>query len=254
MFRVLFTSMMLTACTNEPLLEGQVLDVWEQPIEGAMVVMADHTERPLTDSAGRFSLPYTPGKHKIKAGREGYIQDHMEVELAEEPVSGRITFTLYPKPKDAGFYAVGGDDYQRLEPIPISQVGADLEQYRGIESVGNTTIDATPLRVVFHTPLKRDQVSRLDLELYQLDVGGTVPVTGPTGVTEVPLNLYIAKNKVDFELVPLRSRSDYLLKTEAALEPGTYAFTTQAMLSSRNAEAFREIPEPLRVAYAFQVR
>jgi hypothetical protein len=251
----LLVPLMLAACSQDLRIEGQVIDIWSNPVEGATVVMEGESERPLTDSNGNFSLPATPGAHKIKAGRDGYIQDHVDIEVADGDDLPRPVFKLYPKPEEAGFYVVGSSSYQRLEPESVVQLGgAAFQPIRGIREVGDAVVEGSKLRVLFHTPLKMDQVMRLGVQLHSLEYVHEAEMSGGVEPTLVAVNLY--KSVVDVETVvtPLRSRNDYLIESKADVTPGQYAFDTQGLLTPGHDEAFGQIPEPLRVAYPMQVR
>lgn len=252
---ILAGSLLLGACTTERRLEGQVVDVWGNPIEGATVVMEGQSERPLTDRYGRFSLPLAAGDHKMKAGREGYIQEHMELEVPEGAAdTPKPVFKLFPKPVEAGFYVIGAEEYERLEPKPIVQVGGELQAFRGLATVGETEMEGSRIRLLFHTPLKMDQVMRLGLELHKLEFVHQAEMTGPLAKTRVDVNLWTSAGTVPIDIKPLRSRNDYLVETQEPVEPGAYAFDTQGMLTTRSADTFKEIPEPLRVAYPVELR
>jgi hypothetical protein len=247
--------LVLVACTAEPRIEGRVLDIWDNPVEGATVVMEGVPERPLTDSSGRFSLPAVTGPHKIKAGREGFIQEHQDVDLAEgAPPPKDVLFRLYPKPEEAGFYVIGNDAYVRVEPQAVLQFGSDLQVIHGVHEVGETTIEGSKLRVLFHTPLKLDQVMRLGLQLHRLEYTREARMVGTIDMQDVAVNLWTAAEDVPTEVSPLRSKNDYLIESKDPVAPGAYAFDTQDLLDNKDAEAFKEIPEPLRVAYAMQLR
>jgi hypothetical protein len=244
----------LAACSREPRLVGQVVDIWGEPVEGATVVLDQLSERPLTDKNGKFDLPALPGAHKIKAGREGYIQEHQEVTVVEGEPPPKVLFELYPKPEEPGFYAVGDDRYLRLEPEPVYQRGGELESVRGIKSLGEASLQGTSLRVVFHTPLKMDQVMRLVLGLHQLEHVASMNMIGPFGPTAVDVNLWESKKEVDIHIEPMRSRTDYLITSTGTLDAGGFAFDTQKLLTAGDLETFKEIPEPLRVAYPVEIR
>ena len=245
----------LASCAREPRLQGVVLDIWDNPVAGATVVMDDLPERPLTDRNGKFDLPYLPGKHKIKAGHQAYVQEHQEVEVPPDPAtSEKILFHLYKKPERAGFYVVSTADYVQLEPQHVVQKGGDVELVRGMERIGDSFVEGSKLKVLFHTPLKTDQVHRLGLRLHKLSYVDSIDMTGPTEVEKVPVRLYVSDVEVPIQVTPLRSRHDYLIEAKDALPAGEYALDHQDLLAGKDREAFQEIPEPVRKAYPITVR
>jgi hypothetical protein len=120
------------ACdTTTQMIEGKVVDIWGNPIEGATVMVVGGTERPLTDADGRYRIAKTTGPLQVKAGRKGYIQDHEEFEVKPgEDVAGPL-FELFPKPEEAGFFVVGAGKYVKLAPSTVYSVGNALAQFRG---------------------------------------------------------------------------------------------------------------------------
>ena len=104
----LLALLLLGACTTPPTIDGKVVDIWGEPIEGATVLMVGQGERPLTDHEGRYSFSVKPGEHEIKAGKEGYIQAHTTLDVAAEgDAPAGPVFELYKKPEVAGFLTKG---------------------------------------------------------------------------------------------------------------------------------------------------
>ena len=244
----------LIACGTPPTLDGKVVDIWGTPIEGATVMMVGQAERPLTDAEGNYHLSLLEGRHQIKAGREGYIQDSTEVDVAAGQTPPGPLFQLYPKPKEYGFYVIGPGAYSRLEPAEVVSVGNILRSHRGLKDVGDAFQEGTSLRVLFHTELKLDEIMRLGLELHQLDFVRQAELTGPIAAQMVDVNLYVSKREIPIEVKPLRSRTDYLVTSSEALEPGYFAFQTQELLNPADGDRFNQIPEELRVVFPFEVR
>jgi hypothetical protein len=174
------------------------------------------------------------------------------VDGADPPVHPLLQ--LYKKPEQAGFYVIGTEDYQRLEPQPLVQLGNDLRTLRGLHEVGDIVVEGSKIRVLFHTPLKMDQVMRLGLQLHRLEYQRETQMVGSVEMQTIAVNLWTSAQLVDTQVEPLRSRNDYLIESKTDVEPGAYAFDTQGLLSGQDAESFKEIPEPLRVAYAMEVR
>ncbi len=246
--------LLLAACGSPPTLDGKVVDIWGNPIEGATVMMVGQPERPLTDVEGNYHLPLIEGKHQVKAGREGYIQDSVEVEvLAGEDPPGPL-FQLYPKPKEYGFYLVGPGAYAELAASEVVTVGNVLRSHRGLKELGEASMEGTTMRVLFHTELKLDEIMRLGLELHALDFVREAELTGPIQNQMVDINLYVSKKELPIEVKPLRSRTDYLITSTEPLEPGAYAFQTQELLNPKDPARFNQIPEELRVVFAFEAR
>ncbi|MEQ1503401.1 MAG: carboxypeptidase-like regulatory domain-containing protein [Myxococcota bacterium] len=253
---LLLLPLSLWGCETAPeTIEGKVVDIWGNPIEGATVMVVGGTERPLTDADGRYRIPRAVGPIQVKAGRKGFIQDHREFEVKEgEPATGPL-FELFPKPDDAGFYVVATGRYVKLEPRPVKSVGNALQQFRGVDAIGEAVVETEKPRVVFHTDLRQDEIMRLGLELHRLEFVQEASIPGPVGSATVAVKLFVDKIDVPVEFEPLRSKTDYLLTPKEPLEPGVYALQTQELLSAdASKEAFEAIPPELRVVFPFEVR
>jgi hypothetical protein len=244
----------IVACGTPPMLDGKVVDVWGNPIEGATVMMVGQTERPLTDPEGNYHLTPVEGRQQIKAGREGYIQDSAELEIAAGKPPLGPTFQLYPKPSEYGFYVVGPGAYSKLEAAEVVSRGNILRSARGLREVGEAYQEGSRLRVLFHTELKLDEIMRLGLELHKLKYMEKAELTGPIANQTVDVDLWISEREVPVEVKPLRSRTDYLIASNEELQPGYYAFQTQGLLDPKDTDRFNQIPEELRVVFPFEVR
>ncbi len=255
MHSVLTTALMIAGCSTAPVLEGKVVDIWGQPIEGATVMVVGQRERPMTDGEGRYRIARVVGRYEIKAGRNGYIQDHTEFEVTAAGDQLAPTFELYPKPDDAGFYAVTTGQYRELVHQPVRSVGTSLKSFRGIESFGELRVETTRPQIVFHTDLRHDEIIRLGLELHRLDYVRKAELKSPLAATEVSVNLYVDGGRIPIDLQPMKSSTDYMITTTEPVEPGIYAFQTQDLLSAGGAaDRFQQIPEELRVVFPFEVR
>lgn len=251
----MFSLLLLAACETKPdLLEGKVVDVWGNPVEGATVMVVGGTERPSSDADGRYKIIRPPpGMVQMKAGRQGFIQDHKEFEIGTSRDIVVPPFELYPKPEEAGFFAVATGKYLKLEPRPVVSVGNALEQFRGIGTLSDASLETEQPRIVFHTDLRHDELMRLGLELYRLKYVGDAQIPGPLGSTNVSVNLYTADHSHPIDIEPLRSKTDYLLTPKERLPAGIYALQTQGLLTS-DATTFNNVPEELRVVFPFEIR
>ena len=79
-------------------------------------------------------------------------------------------------------------------------------------------------------------------------------VPGVTGATPVKVNLYVAKDTVKFDLKSLPTEDTYLITPREKLGPGTYAFDTEGMLTTKDVDALDKTPTEMRVAYPFEVK
>lgn len=244
----------LAACESTSMIEGKVVDIWGNPIEGATVMVVGGTERPLTDADGRYKIARTEGALQIKAGRKGYVQDHRELAVKPGETPAGPVFELYPKPEKPGFYLVATGRYQPVPQRRVEAVGNALKTYRGVEDPGDAETESASPRIVFHTELRADEITRLGLELHRLTYVEEAELQGPVGRTTATVNLYVDDGEIPLEIEPLRSRTDYLVTPKEPLEPGVYALQAQDLLSADDLDRFEEIPDELRIVFPFQVR
>ena len=245
----------LLACGTTPTIEGKVVDIWGNPIEGATVMMVGESARPLTDAEGRYELPVIPGTHELKAGRKGYVQAHATLSVAEGEVPAGPIFELYPRPEQPGFYAVGHGQYVPLVPEPVETTGNELRSYRGLKQKGDATLSAQDFKeFLFHTELSEDEVLRLGVQLRKLKYLPEGEVPGPLKPTKIKVGLYTDAGPVPVEMERMKSRTDYRIVPKQPLEPGVYAFQTQHLLDSHDPEAFQTLPDELRVVFPLDLR
>lgn len=243
----------LVACGPTPGLVGKVVDVWGNPIEGATVRLAGHSEQPLTDHEGRYRLPPFVGPREVRVGKQGFVQDRQDL-LGDGRPGAAPLFELYPMPEHYGLFLVNAGTYGRIPETRVHEVGAGGTTLRGVRGSGDTVADSSRLRVVFHTPLKLDEIGRLDLELHRLAFVKEAEVLGAIAPVRAAVNLWVSDAVLPIEIAPLRSRTDYLVTASAALVPGVYAFQTQGLLARGEDHRARSLPEELRVVFPFEVR
>lgn len=236
-------------------MKGTVVDIWGDPVQGAMVKLEGLPDRPVTDRDGRFSLPFKPGTHTLKAGLEGYIQQDVELIVPEDYASVKEpVLELYPIPEEKGFHVIGSDRYIKLPAKPIRALGNNLKSLYGLQEPGNVSVDGSQLRFIYHGDLRQDQLMALDVSLHQLQFVKTAELVGVT-TTEVPLNLHTSAKEVELTIERLKSRNDYLLKSSGELSRRTvYALTTNDLLTPPDDESFRQIAPSLRVAFPVELR
>jgi hypothetical protein len=252
--------LMLVACNSTPdTLEGQVVDVWGNPVEGATVMVLGGSEQQLTGSDGRYVLPRIEGSIVVKTGRKGFVQAQREVVVEPGQPAEAPLFELYPKPEEIGFFAVGAAGYKKLEARPVGQVGNALKQFLGLADPGEVVLETRRPRILYHNDkMRHDQIVRLGLQLRALRFVGEEQVPVLQGEATVSVNLYVDDGGVPITLEALGSRSDYLIVPKEDLEPGrSYALQTQGLLTGGpggDTASFTALPEELRIAFPFTLR
>ena len=253
-FAVLFA-----ACTNPPVVNGRVLDIWNKPIEGAMVKMEGEVNAQTTASDGSFQFPAKDGSMRFRAGHEGYIHD-VEVGVfssSDEEPPPTVTFHLYKKPEKEGFYAISTDDYATITGQKVQSIETQLQSIKGIKDIGEATVSADQSdSFLFFSTLRKEQIKQFKLQLHALTFTESVQIKSITGVTEAAVNLYTVadQNPIEFDLVSLDQDYMYLLKPKSALAAGYYAFHDSDILTNQESNSLASQPAELRVVYSFEVK
>lgn len=241
-----------------PSLEGTVVDPWERRLSDATVTIEGVAEEQHTDENGAFTLEAERGASlNLLAVAEGYIRSSLTVRVprSENVDLPQPKIVLYPDPDKPGFYAVGSDGYERLETAAVKSRGTDLSSFTGLEDTGSTGVpQGAPLRVVFETTLRRADISRLDLRLTRLEFVDHRPIKDVYGDNEVTVNLWVPTADVPFDVAGMGSVDDYLITSRGPLEPGTYAFHVQGVLTDPDLHHLERLPREMRVAYPFEIR
>ncbi len=255
LYRSLLAAPLLLAsclCSEPPMLQGRVVDPWNHPVEAVSVEGPGKDAKAMTDDKGHFALPLPLGKFTLLAKREGYITARREFEVKEENASEIRSIRIIPEPGSDGYHVVGPESYLQLQPSAVTRVGNELQSFQGVKSSGDVEVDGKELRVVFHTPLKMDQVARLDIELHKLTFVKEMEVATVEGAQKVDVNLWTDAGKVDFQREELGSDDNYVFRMDN-LPSGTYAFVSMNLLDTRNPQ-FDTLPEGVRNVHPFTVK
>lgn len=246
----------LLACSDPPELRGRVVDIWGNPVEGATVMLPGAGERPLTDANGVYAMQHIPGEHEMRAGKEGYIQEAVKVDLKPDDTKGP-TFKLYKKPEKIGFYAVTLGDYLEVAPATVRVIGHQVDAIYGIEAPPDRMyLEGEKLQIVYKIDLEMHQLMKLGLEIRKMKWVNEVRMVSVTGgqETPVPINLFVDDGPVPFTLTRLKSKGFYLLETTEPLGEGMYVIQAQNLLDPKDAEAWNRIPEELRLVHPIRIK
>ncbi len=248
----------LLACNNTPVVSGTVHDIWNTPIEGAMVQMEGNGDKQTTDAQGRFSFELNnveSGNLRFRAGHTAFIHD-VEVlvyapEMDDESIDP-VQFELYPKPTDKGFYAIGENEYQNLKSGELVDVQSTFKTIYGIERVNDVKLRSTKPQFVYHSSLRKEEIKQVNLGVYKLSFKEKEAMTGLTGDTEVELDLWLPEGKaIPFNLRSLDQEEMYLIDFSSELDKGLYAFSGRYIEGKDGAS---KLPKELQVAYTFEIK
>lgn len=250
-FALIFTAGCL--CSSPPSVHGTVNDLWGNPIASAQVKLSEVPEVASTSSSGEYTLPLAGGIHKLSADAEGYIATTTDIEVVTMDEGMEANLILTPEPASNGYFAVGEKELVAIKSQPIRRVGTQIKHFYGVEQAGDVELPSENFRVIFHTDLRRDQVSRLRIELHKLDYTEEGTVLTVEGEQEVELNMWTTGGEVELDRTPLDDGTNYLYFTDS-LAPGTYAFVSEDMLETMTKDSFEAVPETARKAYVFTVK
>lgn len=248
----------LLACSTTPVVSGTVQDIWNNPIEGAMVQMEGNGTQQTTDAQGLFSFELNnvdAGNLRFRAGHADFIHD-VEVLVYAPEMDGEntapVAFELYPKPTDKGFYAIGANEYNNLQSAELVDVKSTFKTVYGLARVNDVKLSTSKPQFVYHSSLRKEEIKQINLGVYKLSFKEKEAMTGLTGETEVELDLWLPEGKaIPFNLRSLDQEEMYLIEFSEELEKGVYAFSGRYIEGKDNAA---KLPKELQVAYTFEVK
>lgn len=255
----MFTILMsLWACNSTPIISGTVEDIWNNPIEGAMVQMEGSGTKQTTDSTGKFSFELNDiesGNLRFRAGHVDFIHD-VEVVVYAPEMEGttldNIEFDLYPKPNEKGFYAVGTTEYTALKSGELVDVKSTFKTLYGLARVNDVKLTSSKPSFVYHSSLRKEEIKQTNLGVYKLKFQEKEAMVGLVGETEVELDMWIPEGKaIPFNLRSLDQEEMYLIEFSEDLTKGVYAFSGRYIEGKDNAD---KLPKELQVAYTFEVK
>jgi hypothetical protein len=248
----------LMACSSTPTVQGTVMDVWNNPIEGAMVQMEGEGSSQSTNANGEFSFTLTDvesGNLRFRAGHKGFIHD-VEVlvyspELDDDTVDS-VSFSLYPKPESKGFFAIGQSEYSHLSGAELVEFSSTFKKIYGLARVSDVKIPNKKPVFVYHSSLRKEEIKQVNLGVYKLAFKEKEEMTSFLGDTEVEIDLWVAEGKaLPFNLRSLDQEDMYLVEFSEELDTGVYAFSGRYI---EGKSATNTLPKELQVAYTFEIK
>lgn len=236
-------------CSETPMITGEVVDLWGNPVEGMQVAIKEIEPSFTTARNGTFALPMMPTA-TVTLTRDGYLPRTVTLEPPDLQAPFQQTIEVIPKPESPGYYIVGEAGFLPLAAEPVVRTGTDLQTWQGIRSSGDVSAKAGDLRVLFHTPLKLDQVARLDIELHKLAFIEETQVGTVDGAASVNVNLWVSDGKIPVAREALSGDDFYLYKADG-LAAGTYAFSSLQLLDAKNPGAYDKAPPQVRKIHPF---
>jgi hypothetical protein len=250
----------LTACKPDPrYLTGEVTDIFGTPIAEATVLVEGWEDgRAATDGQGAFQLEAkASGAVKLVAGADGFVKDFAsatipDTEEGEMPV---VTFALWNKPEQPGFYGKGEGKLEHLQASKVTALGSDIKEMHGVRDIPDLTFrQASGDAFLFGSTLRSSEITQLDLKLFSLKFLEATEFKGITGDETVEPKFWVAEVEKPFTLRGLYAEDVYVIEPDGGLEPGIYAFATQGILTDTDPGSIDKIPAEMRVVYPFEIK
>ncbi len=249
----------LTACKPDPrYLTGTVNDVFGEPIPDAVVLVEGWESRATTGADGTFSIEATAtGAVRLVAGSDAFVKDFATATVpnTEDAPMPEVTFALWNKPEQPGFYAKGKNELMHFGATKVTAFSNDLTELHGVRDVKDLAVlKANADAFLFGSTLRSSEITQLDLEIHSLKFIEETEVKGITGEVPVDLKFWVSDAEHPFTLRGLYADDTYVIEPDTALEPGIYAFVTQGILTETDPGSLDKIPEEMRVVYPFEVK
>lgn len=129
----------LWACQGQPRIEGRVLDNFKQPIEGVQVKVSGMQFSDTTESDGRYTVPFAPGKFQVLYTKDQHVSHSSSFEVLQDTVipADDVVLTRLP---GKGAFVVGPRDYLPLSPAGEIMV-IDRLAGRGFDRASTYAVD-----------------------------------------------------------------------------------------------------------------
>lgn len=149
--------MVLASGCSNPVVEGQVIDPWGQPIQGAQVRVAKTTHSAVTGSDGRYELAFPPGEFVVEVSAEGHTSHQIPLNV-QQPVAVPVEdVKLFPLPTNKAVFALTTGEAVEIPTVPIEKqvISQDLfsSTYKLLcPEEGNVVVPAGEVEFIDRTP------------------------------------------------------------------------------------------------------
>jgi hypothetical protein len=212
---ILFVVLVLAGCAR-PRIEGEVVDNFGQPVEGARITITGERYSAKTNGEGHYSIRFKPGRLTVLATKEGCIPDSLTATLeARRPFQAR-TLELFRRPPGPGLFLLGAEGYVALPRGDVLDQVWERDEGWSADHLFRADGEAAAV-----SPGHRRFVDSSGLEkvvLIATDEDGRIGemTTGFMGAVESS-DFHI----IEHDEIILESR---MILREVDLEPGYYAF------------------------------
>lgn len=211
----LLVAVVLAGCAR-PRIEGEVVDNFGQPVEGATITITGARYSAKTDGEGHYSIRFKPGHLTVLATKEECIPDSLTVTLENRRPFEARTLELFRRPPGPGLFLLGADDYVVLPRGDVLDQVWERDEGWSADHLFQADGEAAAVR-----PGNRRFVDSSGLErvvLIESDEDGRIGemTTGFMGAVESSDFRFVEHDEIILE--------PRTILREADLEPGYYAF------------------------------
>ena len=129
--RILLSCLMglfLASCGGKAQFEGIVMDTAGNPIADAAATVEGTRAMGMSDSAGKFSMAWTPGTYNIVVGKSGYLSYAKEMVADEAGTFDLGTIELQPTPPGKGLWLFDNNTFTELARVGIVKESKGLSR------------------------------------------------------------------------------------------------------------------------------
>lgn len=170
-------------------MEGKVVDNFKQPIKGIEVTIEGMSVKSVTDDKGEYSIPYFPGKFKLKYSGLHYESNHLEMNVATKETLPAETITMFKYPPHNGLWIKGEKDYKKIVSAKIERVKPPKGGVDYYLISGDLNFNSSSLGIL-------DYFSNCDYFMYSLPITSPIPLHIPSG-GDVFFGPTLDKKKID---------------------------------------------------------
>ena len=251
--------LLLIACSDPVVLEGNVTDIFGNPISEAEVFLEGKDTPQVTKNSGDFSFSLEDtksGKLRLRSKSETHMPAQASYDYDSKsyeknpPAAPQVQIQMYPLISEHGFFTVEEDNYQKLHRGDFEVKKTEIQSYHGIKNIGASKIQPKNPYVIFHTSVRREEIQQLDLNLNKLEFKEHVLFKTVTGDQLVDIDLWLPTKRQKFTLSALGQKNTYKIEFDD-VQPGIYAFHTNGLLDTSSSH--QNIPKELQRAYIFEI-
>jgi hypothetical protein len=96
-------------------IEGELVDVQGNPLDGAMVTSVGTACNSVTDANGKYDLTCQPGTHKLVMSKQGYLTEELDFDAPERERYKLGKKILVKIPEKKGLFMFSKNSYQTMK-------------------------------------------------------------------------------------------------------------------------------------------